>query len=180
MKFIKTDIEDLIIIEPTVFGDHRGFFIETFHEERFKDNGIDVKFVQDNHSRSKRGTLRGLHYQLAPFSQGKLVRCTLGSVYDVAVDLRKDSQTFGKSFGIELNEENKKLLFIPAGFAHGFYVNSEIADFQYKCTDLYKPEMERGILWDDPKLNINWPKSEKILSDKDKNNPHFEDAEMNF
>jgi dTDP-4-dehydrorhamnose 3,5-epimerase len=180
MKFIQTDIEDLIIIEPTVFGDHRGFFIETYHQDRFKENGINETFVQDNHSRSKRGTLRGLHYQLAPYSQGKLVRCTFGSVYDVAVDLRKDSPSFGKSFGIELNEENKKILYVPPGFAHGFYVMSEIADFQYNCTNLYKPEMERGISWNDPKLSIDWPSGEKILSEKDHKNPPFASAEMNF
>lgn len=182
MKFFPTDIPDVIIIEPKVFGDRRGYFMETFKEPLFKEHGIDVKFVQDNMSRSIKGTLRGLHYQLDPYAQGKLVRALSGSVFDVAVDIRRNSATFGQWVGVELSGENKLSFWIPAGFAHGFYVMSDTAEFAYKCTNIYKPEAERGIIWNDPDININWPidMDHLILSDRDKNNPRLKDADYNF
>ena len=180
MDFLPTPLNDLIHIKPTVFEDQRGFFMETYHLEKFYAAGINENFVQDNLSKSVKGTLRGLHYQLNPMSQGKLVRVPAGSVYDVAVDLRQNSSTYGQSYGIELNESNKEMLYVPAGFAHGFYVLSNTAEFSYKCTKLYSPENERGIIWDDADLNINWPDGEKILSNKDIENPLFKNAEMNF
>jgi dTDP-4-dehydrorhamnose 3,5-epimerase len=167
MKVINTPISGLKVIEPKVFGDDRGFFLETYSEGKYcKELGIDVRFVQDNHSRSTKGVLRGLHLQLK-YPQGKLVRVVRGCVYDVAVDLRIDSPTFGQWFGVELSEENKCQFWIPPGFAHGFYVLSELADFEYKCTDYYHPEFEQTILWNDPSLAINWPDGSKILSHKD-------------
>lgn len=180
MNFTKSDIPDLILIEPRVFEDHRGFFMESYHYERFCENGITEAFVQDNHSKSTKGILRGLHYQLHPKAQGKLVRVSQGSVFDVAVDLRKNSTHFKQWFGIELSATNKKMLYIPPGFAHGFYVLSETAEFQYKCTENYSPEYERSLAWDDDEIGIIWPEGEKILSEKDKNNPSFILAEMNF
>lgn len=179
MRFIKTEIKDVILIEPKVLGDSRGFFMETFNDKLFRENGIAENFVQDNVSRSKQGTLRGLHYQLAPNAQGKLVRVTSGAVYDVAVDIRKNSPTFGKYIGIELSAENKKLLWIPPGFAHGFYVISEEAEFCYKCTAPYSPQSETGILWNDATIDINWPiiANKTILSDKDQNLPSFKNAQ---
>lgn len=169
MKIVNTTIPDVKIIEPEVFGDARGFFMETFREDWFKLHCEDVTFVQDNHSRSKQGILRGLHYQLRK-TQGKLVRVTEGIVFDVAVDVRKGSSTFGQSVGVELSAENKRQLWVPAGFAHGFYVMSEFADFTYKCTDYYDPESEVSIKHDDPELNIKWPivaRVETSLSQKD-------------
>lgn len=182
MKFIPTDIPDVILIEPRVFGDHRGFFMETYKEPLFSENGIPDKFVQDNISRSVKGTLRGLHYQLNPHAQGKLVRVLRGSVYDVAVDLRKNSPTFGKWIGVELTEDNKLSFWIPPGFAHGFYVTSDVAEFTYKCTDVYAPETERGIIWNDPDIGVQWPITGDalLLSEKDKQNPRLKDAEYNF
>ncbi|HED16816.1 MAG TPA: dTDP-4-dehydrorhamnose 3,5-epimerase [Gammaproteobacteria bacterium] len=169
MKVIKTKIHDLLIIEPAVFGDQRGFFFESYNQKVFREKiGLDVNFVQDNHSRSVKNVLRGLHYQVKQ-SQGKLVRVVAGEVYDVAVDIRKNSPTFGEWEGVHLSAENKKMLWMPAGFAHGFLVLSETAEFLYKTTDYYAPEYERCLAWDDETLNISWPiKGQPELSDKDK------------
>jgi dTDP-4-dehydrorhamnose 3,5-epimerase len=182
MKIIETSLPGLLIIEPSVFEDHRGYFFESFHNQRYFDAGINAEFIQDNESKSGRGVVRGLHYQLNPFAQAKLVRVVLGVVYDVAVDLRKGSPTFGKSFGLELNEKDKKQLFIPRGFAHGFSVLSETAVFSYKCDNVYNREVERAINPFDPQLAIDWQliESECKVSDKDKVAPLFADAEMNF
>ena len=158
-----------MLIEPDVYGDSRGFFMETWHASKYAEQGLDVNFVQDNHSRSQRGVLRGLHYQLEQ-PQGKLVRVSLGAVFDVAVDIRKGSPTFGQWVGVELSSENFKQLYVPPGFAHGFCVLSESADFFYKCTDFYAPEYEQGILWNDPDIGIKWPDGEFMVSDKDANN----------
>ncbi len=156
MNIIPTPIPDVLIIEPKVFGDERGFFMETWNQQTFAKAGLDFNFVQDNHSRSRQGILRGLHYQIQN-PQGKLVRVTQGCVYDVAVDLRRSSPSFGQWTAVELSAENHRLFWVPPGFAHGFYVMSEFADFQYKCTQLYAPEYERCVRWDDPDLNIPWP-----------------------
>ena len=156
MQVIKTDIPDVKIIEPRVFGDERGFFLETFRIDWFKRECADVDFVQDNHSKSSQGILRGLHYQMEQ-TQGKLVRVVSGEVYDVAVDMRKDSPTYGKWVGVVLSAENKRQLWVPAGFAHGFYVTSESAEFVYKCTDYYHPQTEVSVKYDDPTLDIDWP-----------------------
>lgn len=164
------EIEGLKIITPQVFGDARGYFMETYHAEQFREAGIDVSFVQDNESASKGGVLRGLHFQKA-YPQDKLVRVIKGAVFDVAVDLRKGSPTFGKWHGELLTEENKKQFFIPKGFAHGFYVTGDFAAFTYKCTDFYHPEDEDGIAWDDPEIGIRWPVPQgqtPLLSDKDR------------
>jgi len=170
MNIVETAIPDVKILEPKVFGDDRGFFMETFREEWFRENVADVKFVQDNHSKSSQGILRGLHYQTEQ-TQGKLVRVTQGEVYDVAVDMRKDSPTFGHHIGVLLSAENKRQLWVPEGFAHGFYVTSESAEFVYKCTDYYAPQFEQSVLWNDPVLNIQWPLvngQAPLLSEKDK------------
>jgi len=151
-------IPDVVLLRPKVFGDHRGFFLESWNRKSFADAGLDLDFVQDNHSRSARHTLRGLHYQMQQ-TQGKLVRVTSGAVFDVAVDLRRSSPTFGRWVGAELSEANNQLLWVPPGFAHGFLVLSESADFQYKCTDYYSPAHERTLLWNDPALGIEWPLS---------------------
>jgi|TARA_B110000902_G_scaffold262173_1_gene338469 dTDP-4-dehydrorhamnose 3,5-epimerase len=156
MNIIDTAIPDVKILEPKVFGDERGFFVETFRQSHFEDLGLDVQFVQDNHSSSSKGVLRGLHYQIQK-PQGKLVRVTAGEVYDVAVDLRKSSPTFGKHVGVHLSAENKKIFWVPPGFAHGFLVLSNMAEFVYKCTEYYAPEHDRSLLWNDPELNIEWP-----------------------
>ncbi|WP_076011351.1 dTDP-4-dehydrorhamnose 3,5-epimerase [Alteromonas abrolhosensis] len=178
MQAISTDIPDVKIIEPKVFGDERGFFLETFRADWFKKECADVDFVQDNHSKSRQGILRGLHYQMEQ-TQGKLVRVVSGEVYDVAVDMRKDSPTYGKWVGVILSAENKRQLWVPAGFAHGFYVTSESAEFVYKCTDYYHPESEVSVKYDDPTLNIAWPlvNGEKpSLSGKDEAGLAFVDA----
>ncbi|MCG9771220.1 dTDP-4-dehydrorhamnose 3,5-epimerase [Pseudoalteromonas piscicida] len=170
MKVFDTTIADVKIIEPQVFGDERGFFLETFRNDWFRENVADVSFVQDNHSKSSQGILRGLHYQ-TEHTQGKLVRVIEGEVYDVAVDMRKSSPTFGQHVGVLLNSENKRQLWVPAGFAHGFYVISKTAEFVYKCTDYYAPQFEQSLLWNDPALNIQWPLidgSKPLLSAKDK------------
>ena len=171
MNVIKTDIPDVLIFEPKVFGDDRGFFFESFSQKIFEEAvGRKVEFVQDNHSKSCKGVLRGLHYQLEPYAQGKLVRCVAGEVFDVAVDIRKSSPTFGKWVGVNLSAENKRQLWIPEGFAHGFLVISDMAEFVYKTTNYYHPESDRGLLWNDDTLSINWPIEEyPILSEKDKN-----------
>ena len=168
----ETHFEKVFVIAPTIFGDQRGFFMETYNKKEFYELGIDIDFVQDNHSRSKKGTLRGLHFQVR-FPQAKLVRVIRGEVYDVVVDIRKNSATFGKWFGIVLSEENKRQFFMPAGFAHGFLTLSEIAEFTYKCSDYYHPEDEGGIIWNDEDIAIDWPLKEygievPLLSEKDK------------
>ena len=171
MNVIKTDIPDVLIFEPKVFGDDRGFFFESFSQKVFEEAvGRKVEFVQDNHSKSSKGVLRGLHYQLEPHAQGKLVRCVAGEVFDVAVDIRKSSPTFGKWVGVYLSAENKRQLWIPEGFAHGFVTISEEAEFVYKTTNYYSPQHERGIIWNDSSVNIDWPieTSQLILSEKDK------------
>ncbi|MCY1352467.1 dTDP-4-dehydrorhamnose 3,5-epimerase [compost metagenome] len=170
MKVIETALPRVLIIEPKVFGDTRGFFLESFHVERYRDAGIDLPFVQDNHSRSPRGVLRGLHFQRTR-PQGKLVSVSRGAVYDVAVDINPESPTCGQFVGVELSDDNHHQLWIPPGYAHGFCVLSEVADFQYKCTDLYFPADEGGLIWNDPDVNIPWPVTEPLLSEKDKLNP---------
>ena len=170
LEAIQTGIKDLIIIENKVFKDERGYFTETYNETDFFEIGINNKFVQDNESYSKQGTLRGLHFQ-NKFPQGKLVRVTEGEVFDVAVDLRKESSTYGKWFGVYLNNDNKRQFFVPEGFAHGFLVMSEYAKFNYKCTNFYNPNYEDGIIWNDKTVNVDWPThkvKEIIISDKDK------------
>lgn len=166
MKVTNTTIPGLLIVEPKVFGDARGFFFESFQAERYAGAGIPGPFVQDNLSRSSKGILRGLHFQ-EPRPQGKLVTVLRGKVFDVAVDIRKGSPTFGRWFGIELSDENRLQLWVPPGFAHGFCVLSDVADFFYKCTEYYSPENEASILWNDPALGITWPISEPLLSGKD-------------
>jgi len=180
MKIIETSIPDVKIIEPKVFGDERGFFMETWNERAFSEAGIDANFVQDNHSRSVKNTLRGLHYQIKQ-PQGKLVRVTRGEVFDVAVDLRKNSPTFGQWVGEVLSEENNRMLWVPPGFAHGFVVTSETADFQYKCTDFYAPGYARSIHWADDQIAIKWPVQSNIkpiISDKDDQACSFKNAEF--
>ena len=173
MNIIKTPIEGLLVIEPQVFRDARGWFIETYQEERYRAAGVEARFVQDNQSCSSYGVVRGLHFQRPPFTQAKLVSCTHGRVLDVAVDLRKDSPTYGQHFAVELNEDNHLQFYIPKGFAHGFSVLSETAVFSYKCDELYHPEADGGILLSDPALMIDWqiPAEERILSEKDKHHP---------
>ena len=173
-EFEPQKIEDVILVKPKVFGDNRGFFLESYKKSDFVANGIDVEFNQDNHSKSTAHVLRGLHYQLAPYEQAKLVRCTRGKIYDVAVDIRPDSETFGKYVKVELSEENKYMLFIPKGFAHGFVVLSEEAELLYKTSGEYAPKADCGIIWNDKDLNIDWGIDfEPILSDKDKVQPKF-------
>lgn len=167
MNIIPTDLEGVIILEPKVFGDHRGFFLESYQKERYAKAGIDVDFVQDNISFSVRNTLRGLHYQL-PRSQAKLVQALEGEIFDVAVDIRQGSHTFGRWTGVVLSSENRRQLFVPEGFAHGFCVLSETALFMYKCSDYYAPQDEGGIRWDDPELGIEWPVQTPILSERDR------------
>lgn len=180
MKLIDTHIPDVKIIEPKVFGDTRGFFMETWSVQAFESLGLHSTFVQDNHSRSRQGILRGLHYQLQ-HPQGKLVRVTHGKVFDVAVDVRRSSASFGQWVGVELSEDNPQMLWIPPGFAHGFYVMSESVDFLYKCTDIYAPEHERSLQWDDPTLAIKWPLvngEAPLLSAKDAKAVSWQEAEM--
>lgn len=180
MKAVPSAIPDVVLFEPKVFGDERGFFFESFNAREFaKATGLEAQFVQDNHSRSRQGVLRGLHYQLAPKAQGKLVRVTEGEVFDVAVDIRRGSPTFGQWVGEILSAENKRQLWIPAGFAHGFAVLSENAEFLYKTTDYWSPEHERCIRWDDPTLAIPWPvPGTPLVSDKDRQGFNLRDAEL--
>jgi dTDP-4-dehydrorhamnose 3,5-epimerase len=173
LKILTTPLDGVLIIEPTVFQDERGFFLETYHARRYAEAGLDVTFVQDNHSRSRRGTLRGLHYQ-AQNPQGKLVRVIEGTVVDVAVDIRPESQTFGQHVSVELTAENFRQIYVPPGFAHGFCVTSDVAQVEYKCTTYYDPADERGIAWNDPALAISWPVQEPILSDRDRRHPTLE------
>ncbi len=179
MQVTETPIAGLLVLEPRVFGDERGFFMESFSERAFaKATGLDVRFVQDNHSRSSRGVLRGLHYQLAPHAQGKLVRVVHGTVFDAAVDIRPGSPTFGRWFGVEISEGNRKQMWVPAGLAHGFLVTSESADFLYKTTAYYEPAAERAIRWNDPAVGIAWPDAGMVpvVSAKDAAAPSLEAA----
>lgn len=181
MKVLQTAIPEVLLLEPQVFGDERGFFLESFNRRKFEAaTGVAAEFVQDNHSRSSRGVLRGLHYQLPPAVQGKLVRCVAGEVYDVAVDLRQNSPYFGRWVGENLSAANKRQMWIPAGFAHGFLVLSDFAEFLYKTTDYYAPECERSIRWDDPQLAIDWPLTglSPVVSAKDQLAGAFADAEL--
>ena len=168
MQIIDTKIQGAVIIEPKVYGDHRGFFLETYRDQQYRDQAkIELPFVQDNHSRSSRGALRGLHFQKTK-PQGKLVRVVRGEVFDVGVDLRKDSPTFGNWIGVWLSEDNHRQLWLPPGLAHGFVVTSDSADFEYKCTDYYDPNDEGCLIWNDPDIGIDWPSESPLLSDKDK------------
>ena len=176
-EFERQCIEDVILVKPKVFGDNRGFFMEAYKKSEFQKNGIDVEFSQDNHSKSSAHVLRGLHYQEAPYGQAKLVRCSKGRIFDVAVDIRKNSKTFGKYVKVELSEDNKHMLFIPEGFAHGFVVLSDEAELLYKASGEYAPQADRGILWCDEDININWEIDfEPILSEKDKIQPRLRDV----
>lgn len=172
MKVTETKLPGVLVIEPKVFGDTRGFFKEVFQAERYKAAGVDIPFVQDNHSRSQKGVLRGLHFQKTR-PQGKLVSCSYGAVYDVAVDIDPNSATFGSFVGIELSGENHLQLWIPPGYAHGFCVLSDVADFHYKCTDCYFPSDEGGLIWNDPEVAIDWPVRNPLLSDSDRNHPRL-------
>lgn len=181
MKFLKTDINDLMIIEPKIYGDERGWFSESYNLEVFSQNGVQVIFIQDNHSYSAfKGVLRGLHFQNNPKAQTKLVRCTKGKIWDVAIDLRKSSSTYLKWFGIELTAENHKMLLIPIGFAHGFITLENDCEVQYKVDNLYDKNLDRSIKYDDSSIGVQWPNIEVILSDKDKNAPLLKDSDVNF
>ena len=182
MEIIKTDIEGVVIVEPRVFKDERGYFFESFSQREFDEKVCKTVFVQDNESKSCCGVLRGLHFQKPPFAQAKLVRCVRGRVLDVAVDIRKGSPTYGKHVAAELSEDNHRMFFIPQGFAHGFSVLSETAVFQYKCDNYYAPQYEDAIIWNDKELNINWliPEKDIILSEKDKHHPLFKDFDSPF
>lgn len=182
MNVVKTNLEGVFIIEPTVFGDHRGWFMETYSDARFKGAGLNLHFVQDNQSFSAaKGTLRGLHYQLDPKAQTKLVRCTKGAIFDVAVDIRKGSPTYSQWFGLELSAENKKQLLVPKGFAHAFMTLTDDAEVQYKVDELYSPEHDRGIIWNDPTIAIEWPLGiTPVLSKKDEEALSLNDADNNF
>jgi dTDP-4-dehydrorhamnose 3,5-epimerase len=165
------ELPEVLIVEPRVFRDERGFFVETYHAPRYRAAGIDVTFVQDNHSRSTRGTLRGLHWQVAPHAQAKLIRVLAGEILDVAVDIREDSPTRGRWAAVPLSADNFRQLFVPVGFAHGFLVLSDEADIEYKCSDVYDPASERGLMWNDPALGISWPIADPILSGRDRAHP---------
>ncbi|MDD5457123.1 MAG: dTDP-4-dehydrorhamnose 3,5-epimerase [Candidatus Margulisbacteria bacterium] len=180
MKFEPQEIKDVILITPDVHGDDRGFFLESYNRKIFRDNGIKDEFVQDNHSKSAKNVLRGLHYQLQPQAQAKLVRVTVGEVFDVVVDIRKSSPTFGKWLGVNLSAKNKQMLYVPEGFAHGFLVLSDDTEFMYKCSNIYSPATERGIVWNDEKLGIAWPVQNPLLSEKDKKLPPLSAAQINF
>ena len=182
MQVIKTPLEGVLVIEPKVFKDSRGFFVETYNEERYMQAGITARFVQDNMSASTYGVVRGLHFQRPPYTQAKLVSCIEGEVLDVAVDLRKDGPTYGQWYSVLLSAENHRQFFIPRGFAHGFSVLSPTAIFAYKCDNLYHPEADGGLMLNDPTLNIDWqlPEDQMILSDKDKNHPFLKDLDNPF
>lgn len=180
MNIIETPIKDLFVIEPRVFEDDRGYFYEPFNKKRFEDGGITAEFVQDNQSLSGKGVLRGLHFQNPPHAQGKLVRVIKGAVLDVAVDIRKESATYGKHFSIELNEKNKTMLWIPEGFAHGFLTLEDETIFFYKCTSYYNKDAEDAIAWNDEKLNINWGIAKPVISEKDKNAKPFHQFQSLF
>ena len=178
--FKSLEIPEVVLIEPEVFEDERGFFMETYKMPDFVAAGVKVNFVQDNHSRSAKGILRGLHYQNPPFAQGKLVRAVRGEIFDVAVDIRKGSPTWGRWVGVILSKENRNILYVPTGFAHGFCVLSEVAEVIYKTTNIYSAEAEAGIVWNDEDLNIEWPVKQPILSDKDEKWPSLENADIKF
>lgn len=182
MPFIKTEFPGLLIFEPVVFEDSRGYFYESYNERTFEKEGVQIKFIQDNQAQSSYGVVRGLHYQLSPYAQTKLVRVLSGSILDVVVDIRKGSPTYGKTFSIELSAQNKKQLLVPKGFAHGYSVLSKTAEVFYKCDAFYHKESEAGILLNDEALNINWqvPRDKAIISDKDKNHPSFKNCKNNF
>jgi dTDP-4-dehydrorhamnose 3,5-epimerase len=181
MNIIKTDIEGVLIVEPKVFGDHRGWFTETYSKEKFKEAGIDIEFIQDNHSFSaQKGTLRGLHFQLNPKAQTKLVRCTKGKILDIAVDIRQGSPTYKKWIAVELSKENKKQLLIPKGFAHGFLTLTDDAEVQYKVDEYYAPECDRSIRFDDPEIGVDWGMTDPILSEKDLKAPWFKACDADF
>jgi len=179
MKIEQTKLSGVVIIEPTVYTDQRGYFFECYHFKKFAAAGIDVQFVQDNQSKSARNTVRGLHYQINP-GQGKLIRVVSGEIFDVAVDIRWDSPTFSQWVGVRLSADNKKQFFIPVGFAHGFCVVSDVAEVHYKCTDYYSPSDERGIIWNDPQVAIEWPVEQPILSARDQQLPAFNQIERDF
>jgi dTDP-4-dehydrorhamnose 3,5-epimerase len=179
-EFKSLEIPGLVVVRPQVFGDDRGFFFELYKQSDFERGGIKGHLVQDNYSRSAKGVLRGLHYQKAPKAQGKLVMCTQGSIFDVAVDIRKSSPSYGKWMSIELTAENRLMLFVPPGFAHGFQVLSNTADVMYKCTAEYSPADDRGIIWNDPDINIAWPLKDPVLSGKDRTHPLLREADNNF
>ena len=175
MQFLPTKIPDVILVEVPKFGDHRGFFMETYHEQKLSDGGISATFIQDNHASSQKNILRGLHYQLK-FPQGKLIRCIKGQILDICVDIRKNSPTFGQWVGQILSSENARQLYVPPGFAHGYMVRSDNAEVEYKCTELYHPEDDYGILWNDPAIGIDWGIENPILSEKDKQQPLLKDV----
>jgi dTDP-4-dehydrorhamnose 3,5-epimerase len=179
-RFQPLAIPEVILVEPEKNGDARGFFMETYQYEIFADNGITPRFLQDNHSRSAKGVLRGLHYQKDPFAQGKLVKVVIGEIFDVAVDIRRGSPTFGQWVGERLSAENGRLLYVPPGFAHGICVLSKTADLLYKTTDYYRPESEKGIIWNDPQIGVEWPVSDPLLSARDQKLPILEQADFNF
>lgn len=179
-EFKRLEIPDVILITSKAFSDERGFFMESYKESEFKANGINFEFKQDNHSKSSKKVLRGLHYQLEPYAQGKLVRVITGKIFDVAVDIRRGSPTFGKWVSAELSEDNKKMLWIPPGFAHGFLALEDNTNVLYKSTNEYSKESERGILWNDLEIGIKWPLDNPLLSDKDKKHPVLKDADINF
>jgi len=176
--FNKCEIPGLVIIEPRAFSDDRGFFLESYKKSDFVKNGIDVEFVQDNHSRSSKGVLRGLHYQKPPYAQAKLVRVLKGTVWDIAVDIRKNSPTYKKWIGVELSEENRRMFYIPEGFAHGFIALSDEVHLLYKCSNEYSPTSDAGIIWNDPEFAIDWPVEKPLLSEKDMILPYLKDAEV--
>ncbi|QHE53720.1 dTDP-4-dehydrorhamnose 3,5-epimerase [Pontibacillus sp. HMF3514] len=181
MNIVKTKLPGVVIIEPKVFGDHRGFFMENYNQKAFEEAGLNYHFIQDNHSLSEQtGTLRGLHYQLSPKAQTKLVRVTRGAVYDVAVDIRKGSPTYGQWVGVTLSEDNKKQLLVPKGFAHGFCTLEANTEVQYKVDEYYSPENDRSILWNDNSIGIEWPLNTPVLSEKDEKASLLKDAEVNF
>lgn len=179
-EFKPLEISGLVLVRPQVLGDERGFFFELYKHTDFVRGGITEHLVQDNYSQSRRGVLRGLHYQKKPKAQGKLVLCVKGKIFDVAVDIRKGSPQYGKWIGVELSEENRQMLYAPPGFAHGFQVLSETAELLYKCTEEYSPADDQGIIWNDPDINILWPLKEPVLSGKDKKHPLLRDADNNF
>ena len=180
MEIITTPIKGLLVIHPNIFGDERGYFFESWSKEAYKNTGLDVEFVQDNESLSQKGVLRGLHFQAPPFAQGKLVRVVKGSVLDVAVDIRKDSETYGQHFTLKLSEENKKMIWIPSGFAHGFFTLEDNTIFTYKCTASYNKDSECALIWNDPDLNIDWGVKSPLVSEKDMIACSFKDFKSQF
>ena len=179
MKFEELELKDLILISPNVFGDERGFFMETYNKNTFMSSGLNMEFVQDNHSKSSAGVLRGLHFQQHPYAQGKLVRATKGSIWDIVVDIRKDSPTYKRVAKVLLDDKDKRMLYVPVGFAHGF-VSIEDCEVQYKCTNLYHKGSEGGIRWDDPKLNIDWGIENPLVSTKDQELPYLDEIESSL